>query len=152
MMGGGMGGGKMGGMGAGRMGGMGGGMKGGMGGMGGMRSGIDVPLHVTGPLSHMDLTPEQDRKILKIQDQLRKKHHDIKGRMMDEQVMLRDLYLTDKQDKVAILAVYRKLGDLRLQRVEAGLDAQSKIDAVLTKEQREMLKSHHPFWMMESVD
>jgi hypothetical protein len=148
-MGGGMGGGKMGGMGGGKMG---GGMKGGMGGMGGMRRGIDVPLHATGPLSHMDLTPEQDTKILKIQDQLRRKHHDIKGRMMDEQVMLRDLYLAEKQDKVAILAVYRKLGDLRLQMVEAGLDTQGKIDAVLTKEQRERLKSHHPLWMMESMD
>ncbi|HEX9181050.1 MAG TPA: Spy/CpxP family protein refolding chaperone, partial [Burkholderiales bacterium] len=137
----GMGGGKMGGMG-----GMGAGMKGGM-----RHGGLDIPLHVTGPLSHMDLTPEQDKKILKIQDELRKRHHDVKGRMMDEQVKLRDLYLADKQDKAAILATYRKLGDLRLQMVETGLDAQSKIDAALTKEQREMLKSHHPLWMMESM-
>lgn len=144
-------GGGMGGMGGGKMGGMGGGMKGGA--MGGMRQrGIDVPLHVTGPLSHMDLTPEQDSKILRIQDELRKKHHEVKGRMMDEQVKLRDLYLADKQEKAAILAAYRKLADLRLQMVEAGLDAQSRIDAVLSKEQRAMLKSHHPFWMMESVE
>lgn len=141
-----------GGKGGGKKGGMGGGMMGGMGGMGGMRrGGMDVPLHVTGPLSHMDLTPEQDRKILKIQDELRKKNYEVKGRMMDEEVKLRDLYLGDKQDKGAILAAYKKLGELRLQRVEAGLDAQGKIDAVLTKEQRDMLKSHHPMWMMESM-
>lgn len=149
---GGKGGGMGGGKGGGKMGGMVGGMMGGMGGMGGMRrGGMDVPLHVTGPLSHMDLTPEQDRTILKIQDELRKKHHEVKGRMMDEEVKLRDLYLADKQEKAAILATYRKLGELRLQRVEVGLDAQGKIDAVLTKEQREMLKSHHPMWMMESM-
>ncbi|HET9700688.1 MAG TPA: Spy/CpxP family protein refolding chaperone [Burkholderiales bacterium] len=144
-------GGKGGGMKGGMMGGMGGGMKGGA--MGGMRPrGIDVPLHVTGPLSHMDLTPEQDGKILRIQDELRKKHHEVKGRMMDEQVKLRDLYLADKQEKAAILASYKRLGELRLQMVEAGLDAQGRIDAVLSKEQRTMLKSHHPFWMMESVE
>jgi len=149
-MGGGKGGGKMGGMG-GMDGGM-GGMGGGMGGMGGMhRGGMDVPLHVTGPLSHMDLTPDQDRKILKIQDELRKKNHEVRGKMMDEQVKLRDLYFADKQDKAAILGTYKKIADLRLQMVEAGLDTQGKIDAVLTKEQRDMLKSHHPMWMMESM-
>lgn len=149
-------GGKDGGMGCGMMGGKdggkGGGKMGGMGGMGGMhRGGMDVPLHVTGPLRHMDLTPDQDRKILKIQDELRKKHHEVRGRMMDEQVKLRDLYFADKQDKAAILAEYKKIADLRLQLVETGLDAQGKIDGVLTKEQRDMLKSHHPMWMMESM-
>ena len=157
MGGGGMGCGMMGGKDGGKGGGKGGGMMGGMGGMGGgmmggmHRGGMDVPLHVTGPLSHMDLTPEQDRKILKIQDELRKKNHEVKGRMMDEQVKLRDLYLGDKQDKAAILAEYKKIADLRLQLVEAGLDAQGKIDAVLTKEQRDMLKKHHPMHMMESM-
>jgi hypothetical protein len=143
MMGGGKGGG-MGGMGRGMMGGMGGGMMGGR--MGGRMS---VPLGVTGPLSHLDLSDDQKKKILKSQDDLRRKHYDTKGKMMDIEVRLRDLHLADKRDANAIVAEYRKLGELRGQMVAASLEAQDKIEAVLTKEQKDMLRQHHPMWMME---
>jgi hypothetical protein len=150
-MGGGMGCGMMGsGMGGGMMGGMGGGMMGGMGrGMGGMGGRMSVPLGVTGPLSHLDLAPDQSKQILKIQDDLRKKHYDTRGKMIDIEVRIRDLHLADKRDASAIVAEYRKLGELRGQMVAASLEAQDKIEAVLTKEQKDVLRRHHPMWMME---
>jgi len=152
--GGGMGCGMMGGMGGGKAGGMTGHMGGGMGGgmMGGMGRGgmLGVPLGVTGPLSHFNLSDDQRKQILKVQDDLRRKHHEFRGKMMEEQVKLRDLHFAEKRDRSAIVGQYRKLGELRGQMVEASLDAQDKIEAVLTKEQKDMLNSHHPMWMMES--
>lgn len=120
--------------------------------MGGMGKGgmFGVPLGVTGPLAHLNLSADQKTKILKAQDDLRRKHYEIKGKIMDEQIKLRDLHFADKRDRNAIVAEYRKLGELRGQMVEASLDAQDKIEAALTKEQKDMLKSHHPMWMMES--
>ena len=125
---------------------MGGGMMGGMG-RGGM---FGVPLGVTGPLSHLNLSADQKKSILKVQDDLRRKQYEIRGKMMDDQVKLRDLHLADKRDRSAIVAQYRKLGELRGQIVEASLDAQDKIEAVLTKEQKDLLRSHHPMWMVEN--
>lgn len=148
-MGGGMGCGMMGGGKGGGMGHMGGGKGGMMGGMG--RGGMfGVPIGVTGPLSHLNLNDDQRKKILKIQDDLRRQHHETKGKIMDEQVKLRDLHFADKRDRNAIVAQYRKLGELRGQMVESSLDAQDKIEAVLTKEQKDQLRSHHPMWMMDS--
>lgn len=140
----------MGGMGCGMMGGMGGGMGGSM--MGGMGKGgmFGVPLGVTGPLAHLNLSADQKNAILKIQDDLRRKQYETRGKMLNEQVKLRDLHLADKRDRNAIVAQYRKLGELRGQMVESSLDAQDKIETVLTKEQKDLLRSHHPMWMVEN--
>ena len=83
-----------------------------------------------------------------IGDALRKKNWQIVGQMQDEQAKLRDLYLTEKPERSAIVATYKRLFDLRLQRVEAMLDARAELEKVLTKEQRDALRGWGPWGMM----
>jgi len=127
--------------------GMGPGMMGGYGpgyGMGpGMMGGLGM-----GPLHMLDLDDAQRGKVNQIGDALRKKNWQILGQMQDEQAKLRDLYLTENPDRSAIVAAYKRLFDLRLQRVEAMLDSRAELEKVLTKEQRDALHRLGPAWMM----
>jgi Spy/CpxP family protein refolding chaperone len=69
---------------------------------------------------------------------------------MDEMAKLRNAYLASaKPDRKAILDAYKRIEDLRLQRIENTLDAADKIDALLTPQQRDELKRRGPWWMRE---
>ena len=135
MMGGGPGGmGMMGG--GGMMGGMGmgpGGMGMGMMGMGGAGMGM-------GPVGMLDLTDEQRGKIEKIQDDTRRKNWDTYGKIMDEQSRLRDLYAGETVDAKKVGAAYAGIAKLQQQLIEAHVEAHNRVQAVLTKEQREQLR------------
>jgi Spy/CpxP family protein refolding chaperone len=135
MMGGGMGRGAMGG-------GMGPGMMGGGGmGPGGM-----------GLLAQLELNESQRSQVFKIQDDLRRRNWDLLGKQQDEQAKLRDAYLASgKRDRAAIVAAYKRIGELRVQRIENSLDAAEKIEAVLTQQQRDQLKRHGPWWMSDGA-
>ena len=88
--------------------------------------------------------------MLKVQDELRKKNWEVAGKMQDEMAKLRDAYwASDMPNRSAISAAYKRLGDLRQQRVENSLDAAEKIDKVLTAEQRGQLKRWGPWWSDE---
>ncbi len=143
MMGGGMmdmmmGGGPGGGMGMGMMG-MGGPGMGMMGGgmMGGMGMG---PGGGMGPVWMLDLTDEQRGKIEKIYDDVRRKNWDTYGKIMDEQSRLRDLYAGETVDAKKAGAVYGNIVKLQQQAFETGVEAHNRVQAVLTKEQKEQLK------------
>jgi Spy/CpxP family protein refolding chaperone len=138
------------GMGPGMMGGPGGpgyGMGPGMmgGGMMGMGPGM-------GPaLWSLDLSGTQRKEVLKVQDELRKKNWEVAGKMQDEMAKLRDAYWgSDKRDRQAISAAYKRIGELRQQRIENSLDAADKIEKVLTAEQREQMKRWGPWWSDEA--
>lgn len=91
----------------------------------------------------LDLSNEQRSKINKLSDQL---HHDnwaIQGSMMDETAKLRDLYEADKRDPATIGNEYRKIFDLKRQMIEAMIDTQNHIEALLTPEQLAQLKNMH---------
>ena len=151
MMGGyGMGPGMMGGygMGPGMMGGygMGPGMMGGYGmGPGMMMGGMGMMHGWGGPgafLGHvLDLSAAQQAKINKITDETRKAQWSLMGAMMDQQAAMRDLYASSKPDDSAMKQVYGKFNQLQQQMFNNMLDAQKRIDAVLTKEQREKLRT-----------
>src|SRR5664279_2420598 len=117
------------GMGPGMMGGYGAGYGMGPGMMGGYGSGSDL-----------NLSTEQRGKIAKIQDDVRRKHWELMGKMQDEQSQMNELYYADNRDDAALSKSYRKMSDLRHQMFDLSLGAQKQIDAVLTKEQREKLK------------
>ena len=143
MMGGGMmdmmmGGGPGGGMGMGMMG-MGGPGMGMMGGgmMGGMGMG---PGGGMGPVWMLDLTDEQRDKIEKIYDDVRRKNWDTYGKIMDEQSKLRDLYSGDTVDPKKVGAIYAGISKLHQQVIEANVEAHNRVQAVLTKEQKEQLR------------
>jgi Spy/CpxP family protein refolding chaperone len=101
-----------------------------------------------GALWQLDLTDAQRQQVLKIQDDLRRKNWDLLGKQQDEQAKLRDAYFgSAKRDRAAIIAAYKRIGDLRVQRIENSLDAAEKLEGVLTPQQRDQLKRWGPWWM-----
>ena len=128
--------------------GMGPGTMGGYGHGGWMGHGMMMGEYGMGPLSQLNLSKEQQEKIGKIQNDARKKNWDTMGKMMDEQYKLRELYYADKRDSKAITNQYNKISDLQRQMMESSLDTQNKIEALLTKEQKEKIRGYGPCWMM----
>lgn len=145
-----MGGGMMGGAGPG----YGPGGRGGYGPGGGMGSGMmGGGMMGLGPLGQLDLTDAQRSQVFKIQDETRRRNWELGGKMQDEQAKLRDAYLSSgPRDRAAILAAYRRIGDLRIQRIENALDASEKVEAVLTPQQREQVRRWGPWWMQDVVE
>ncbi|MBK6981339.1 MAG: Spy/CpxP family protein refolding chaperone [Betaproteobacteria bacterium] len=137
MMGGGMMGGGM--MGGGMMGGgMGGGMMGGgmMGGgmMGGHRMGG------AGPLEALGLSDEQQGKVRDIQRDLQKQHHALMGSMMELRWQSEDNAKSATFDEAAARKHYDAVAALQKRMFETRMEAQKRIQDVLTKEQREQLR------------
>lgn len=123
---------------------MGGGMMGGM--MGGYGRGGMMGL---GPLQALDLNNEQLGKINQIQDETRRKNWGVMGKLIDEQAHMRDLFLADKRDPAAIGKQAMKIADLRRQMLEASVDAHNRVEALLSKEQKDQLRnSYRRGWMM----
>jgi Spy/CpxP family protein refolding chaperone len=100
-----------------------------------------------GGLWRLDLTDTQRQQVLKVQDELRRKNWDLLGKQQDEQAKLRDAYLASgKRDRAAIIAAYKRIGELRVQRIENSLDAAEKVEGALTQQQRDQLKRYGPWW------
>ena len=130
--GGGYGPGMMGGYGPGMMGGYGQGMMGpGM--MGGMGYGM---------LSQLNLTTEQWNRINDVQQDQLKKNWDIAGKAQEEAFKLQRLMHAEKRDRTAIMNQYKKLQEARTLIFQANLEVQDKIEGVLTKEQKAMLRRY----------
>lgn len=131
------------GMGHGMMGpgmGMGPGMMGGYGmgpGMMGMGPGM---MGGYGPWGTLSLDAQQQKKITQIQDDLSKKHWDLMGKMNGEYAKLNQLYYSSKREPAAIGAQQQKIFDLQRQMMESSVEAQNRIDAVLTPEQKEQIQ------------
>jgi len=83
-----------------------------------------------------DFTPEQRKEANAIMDQTRKSHWSMMGAMMDEQAKLRDLYAAEKPDREAIGASYKRLGEIRQSMYDSMVEAQQKMDGLLTDDQR----------------
>jgi Spy/CpxP family protein refolding chaperone len=101
-----------------------------------------------GPFHALDLSDQQRSKINQIQDETRRKHWDVMGKLLDEQARMRDLFTTDKRDPAAIGKQSMKIAELRRQLLEASIDAHNRMEALLTKEQRDQLRSFGRGWMM----
>lgn len=101
-----------------------------------------------GPFHLLDLNDQQRSKINQIQDETRRKNWDVMGKLLDEQARLRDLVIADKRDPAAIGKQSMKIADLRRQLLEASIDAHNRMEALLSKEQKEQLRSYGRGWMM----
>jgi Spy/CpxP family protein refolding chaperone len=145
------------GMGPGMMGGYGGygmgpGMMGGYGYHMGPRGGCDwgpgmMGGHGMWALSALNLTDDQRAKINKILDNERKQHWAVMGKMMDEQIKLRDLYAQSEPDPKKVGAAYGAIAKLQQQMIEAHVQAGNEIHKILTKEQREQMEQwRHGGW------
>lgn len=88
----------------------------------------------------LSLSSEQRTKITQIRKATRAKQWALMDDMMDAQDALQDLYDADKQDSAAINKQYKVIEDLRRQMVDNSVDANNRVNAILTKEQREKLR------------
>jgi Spy/CpxP family protein refolding chaperone len=134
------------GMGPGTMGGYGMGYGMGPGMMGGY--GMGMGFGRMGGLWGLDLKDEQVDKIDKIREELYSKQRGLMQQMWEQQDKLRELYYADKPDRAAIDKAYAKLGELQRQAFDAHLDAEKKMEDVLTKEQRDQLRRGFRRWGM----
>ena len=88
----------------------------------------------------LDLTAEQRGKIATIQNDVRRKHWDLMGKMQDEQAQMNEQYYSDQRDDAPLSKRYRDMSELRQQMFDLSLSARRQIDAVLTQEQRAKLR------------
>ena len=135
-----------GGYGPGMMGGYGGGYGPGM--MGGLGAGMGYGMMGLGPLYALDLTEQQLAKVTQIQDETRRKNWSVMGKLQDEGAHMRDLFLADKRDPAAIGKQAMKIADLRRQMLEASVDAHNRVEALLSKEQKDQLRSWRRGWSL----
>jgi Spy/CpxP family protein refolding chaperone len=88
----------------------------------------------------LNLTAEQRTKIAEIQNDVRRKHWDLMGKMQDEQAQMNEQYYSEQRDDAPLSKSYRNMSELRQQMFDLSLSARRQIDAVLTQEQRDKLK------------
>lgn len=93
--------------------------------------------------SMLNLDESQQKKMTQIQDELRKKHWDLMGKMNDEYAKLRDLYLADKRDPEAIGKQLQRVYDLRRQMMVDSVEAQNRMEALLTDEQKKQMRNSY---------
>ena len=93
-----------------------------------------------GMLGGLNLADDQRRKIDNINHELQKKNWELGGKMLDEQYKQRGLQYSDRLDIKAMSEAHKRMQDLEHQQYQARLEAREKIDAVLTKEQKEQLR------------
>lgn len=92
----------------------------------------------------LNLTEQQQSKMTQIQEEVHKKHWDLMGKMNTEQMKLQQLYQSGKRDSAAIEAQHKKVYQLQREMDESWMDARDRMDAVLTKEQKERLRGYGP--------
>lgn len=126
---------------------MGGGMGPGMGmmdgvgpGMGGGMGGFGPGMMGMGPMAMLDLSDAQTAQLQKIQAEFMKAQRPLMRRMWDEKKQLWNLRKAEKPDPAAIGKAYGRLADLQRQALEAHVDAENKMAAVLTKEQQAQIR------------
>jgi Spy/CpxP family protein refolding chaperone len=84
----------------------------------------------------LDLTDAQTAQMEKIQVDMMKQQRTLMRQIWDAQGKLNDLTKTDKRDLTAIGKAYVKLADMQQQALAAHIDAENKMTAMLTKEQK----------------
>jgi Spy/CpxP family protein refolding chaperone len=87
-----------------------------------------------------DLSEEQRNKLRSIAQELRKKHWDLKGAMMEESDALGQLWAADPVDANAVGEAYGRLFDLQRQWIVSGIETRQRVDDVLTAEQKQLLQ------------
>jgi Spy/CpxP family protein refolding chaperone len=104
----------------------------------------------TAPLSALNLSSEQQGKVLAIQEENRGKNWDTMGRVRAEQFKLRNMYNADELDPQAFAEQQKKVDDLRREMIVSRLETRKQIEGVLTPEQRQQFRQFGPRWLGES--
>ena len=90
---------------------------------------------------------DQQQKIATIHEDTRQKNWDAMGQLLSERFRLSSLYRADKLDANAIIEQQRKVDELRRVLLRSHIEMEIQIDALLTKDQRELLRSTTPWHM-----
>ena len=88
----------------------------------------------------LSLNDEQRAKIAAIQEESTRKQRELMGKMHEQRHQLLESESSDKSDAAA-RKTYQAMSEAHKAMFEASLDVRKRIDAVLTKEQREQLQS-----------
>jgi Spy/CpxP family protein refolding chaperone len=87
----------------------------------------------------LKLSDEQRTKIDKILEDSARQRWELMGKMHEQGWKMRELYASGKADDAALKQAYDTMSAMRKSMFENNLETRKKIDAVLTKEQREQL-------------
>lgn len=101
-----------------------------------------------GGFAMLGLSDQQQQEIDKIRQEMFRKHFDLRQQIFNERQNLRRLLLQDKPDPKAVGAQYDKIAQLRRQMIESRVEAQNRMEAVLTGEQRQQLQRMRRGMMM----
>jgi Spy/CpxP family protein refolding chaperone len=96
-----------------------------------------------GYMGMLDLSNKQRKAMREINRNNRAKRWALRDQMADYSDQLYALYDQDKPDPGKIGAVYKKIFDIRRQLIEERIRQRNQQYDVLTKEQREQMKSWH---------
>jgi Spy/CpxP family protein refolding chaperone len=102
-----------------------------------------------GMFAALNLADEQRQKVLAIQEQHRQKNWAAMGEVRAEQYKLRSLYGAEKLDADKLAEQQKKVDELRRGLLKSRVEAHNQMAAVLTPEQRKLLRQHAPGWMSE---
>jgi Spy/CpxP family protein refolding chaperone len=86
-----------------------------------------------------DLNAEQRAKISEIQQEFAQKHWELMGRMHQQGGPMYEAFGSGAVDEKAARKAYETMAEAQKQMFEASLQMRTKIDAVLTPEQREQM-------------
>ena len=92
------------------------------------------------------LSDEQQLKVAAIREEFRKKNWSAMGEVRSEQFKLRSLYHADKLDADKIAEQQKKVDELRRRLIKSRVEAHNQVAAVLTPEQRKLMRQHAPGW------
>jgi Spy/CpxP family protein refolding chaperone len=99
-----------------------------------------------GMLSQLNPSPEQWKQLSAVHQNSAKKQWDLMGSMREETFKLRNLLASEKRDRDAIIAQFKKIQDIRLQMFQVRLEEHDELNSVLTSEQKAQLRRFAPSW------
>jgi len=92
----------------------------------------------------VNLSPEQRAKIAEIQQEFGRKQWGLMEKMHEEGGPMYQAFGSGDVDEKAARKAFQQMADAQKQMFEAQLEVRKKIDAVLTKEQREQMHRGRP--------
>lgn len=116
---------------------------------GAMGSGMMGQGQQGGMMAGLNLTDEQRQKVLAIQEEHRKKNWTAMGEVRAEQYKLRSLSGADKVDADKVAEQQKKVDELRRQLLKSRVETHNQMAAVLSPEQRKLLRQHGPWWLQD---
>jgi Spy/CpxP family protein refolding chaperone len=102
------------------------------------------PRFMMRPYPPVELTPEQEAQLGKIQQDFRMKQWGLMTQMRNEMGKMRGLYSSQTRDDKAIAGGFERMNALRQQMFENMADARKQVQGVFTKEQLDQLRGSPP--------